>query len=151
MFTEPMFRFVRDGTRIRFMRGRFAGLAVSAGLSLLSVLLFFEPGLRLGLDFAGGIVVEARTPTPADFGRIRASLAANGVSAAGVQRFGAADDVLVQLDRQRTEKATQDAVTCARRSPKPHRDRACSARMRSARRCRPSSSATDCSRSPSRC
>ncbi len=114
MFTEPMFRFVRDGTRIRFMRGRFAGLAVSAGLSLLSVLLFFEPGLRLGLDFAGGIVVEARTPTPADFGRIRASLAANGVSAAGVQRFGAADDVLVQLDRQRTEKATQDAVTHVR-------------------------------------
>ena len=116
MFTQPMFRFVRDGTRIRFMRGRFAGLAISAALSLLSVVLFFEPGLRLGLDFAGGVVVEAQTPGPANFGRIRASLAANGIAAAGVQRFGAADDVLVQLDRQRTEQATQDAVTKVRAS-----------------------------------
>ena len=114
MFPQPMFRFVRDGTRIRFMRGRVAGLATSAALSLLSIVLFFEPGLRLGLDFAGGIVVEARTPGPADFGKIRASLSANGVPAAGVQRFGAADDVLVQLDRQRTERATQDAVTQVR-------------------------------------
>ncbi len=110
MLTQPSFRFVREDTRIRFMRGRFAGLATSAALSLLSIVLFFEPGLRLGLDFAGGIVVEARTPGPADFAALRASLAAHGVAAAGVQRFGAADDVLIRLDRQRTEAATQDAV-----------------------------------------
>ncbi len=41
---KPMFRFVPDGTRIRFMNGRFAGLIVSAVLSTASIILFFYPG-----------------------------------------------------------------------------------------------------------
>ena len=62
-----MFRLVPDGTRIHFMRGRFIGLIVSAVLSTASIILFFYPGLHLGIDFSGGIVMEVRTPGPADF------------------------------------------------------------------------------------
>jgi len=51
-------RLVPDGTTIQFMRGRFAGLIGSAILSTLSVVLFFYPGLNLGVDFRGGVVVE---------------------------------------------------------------------------------------------
>ena len=40
MFYKPMFRFVPDGTKIRFMNGRFAGLIVSAVLSTSSILPF---------------------------------------------------------------------------------------------------------------
>lgn len=97
MLSRPLFRFVRDDKRIPFMRGRYAGLATSAILSLLSIGLFFSPGLKLGLDFSGGIVVEARTQGPADFAKLRSALAAQHVSAAGVQRFGADNDVLIQL------------------------------------------------------
>src|ERR1700733_3649273 len=110
MFLRPMFRLVPDGTRIKFMRGRFAGLAVSAILSLTSVGLFFYPGLNLGIDFRGGIVMEARPPAPADFGKIRTALGAQGVSAAGLQRFGDDRDVLIRLDRQPTEAGTETAV-----------------------------------------
>ncbi len=116
MFERPMFRFVPDGTRIRFMRGRFAGLAVSAALSLISVVLFFTPGLRLGIDFSGGVVVEARTPGPANFGDIRGRLAAQGVETAGLQRFGAPDDVLIRLGQRSSETATQAAVDQVRRA-----------------------------------
>ncbi|MFT8474416.1 MAG: protein translocase subunit SecF, partial [Acetobacter orientalis] len=59
MFGRPLLRFVRKDTHINFMRGRFAGLITSAVLSLASLGLFFYPGLTLGLDFRGGIVVEA--------------------------------------------------------------------------------------------
>ena len=78
---------------MRFMRGRFLGLAVSAFLSLLSVGLLVYPGLSLGIDFSGGIVVEARTPGPADFNKLRSAFVAAHVPTAGLQRFGAADDV----------------------------------------------------------
>ena len=114
MFIRPLFRLVPDGTKIKFMRGRFIGLAVSALLSTLSVILFFYPGLDLGLDFKGGIVLEVRTPGPADFNLIRKSLAAKGVANAEVQRFGADNEVLVKIESQKTEAATQSTIDTAR-------------------------------------
>jgi preprotein translocase subunit SecD/preprotein translocase subunit SecF len=114
MFIRPLFRLVPDGTRIKFMRGRFAGLAVSAVLSLASIGLFFYPGLNLGIDFKGGIVMEVRTPGVSDFGKIREALVAQGVPAAGLQRFGDDHQVLIRLDRQPTEAGTEQTVVKVR-------------------------------------
>src|SRR4051812_11610544 len=111
MFMRPMFRLVPDETNIKFMRGRFLGLATSAVLSLASVILFFHPGLHLGIDFRGGIVMEVRTPGPADFGKIRSALGAAHVAETGLQRLGADDQVLIRLDPQGNEQATQATVT----------------------------------------
>ena len=110
MLMRPLFRFVPDGTRIKFMRGRFAGLIVSAVLSSLSIALFLYPGLNYGLDFKGGIVMEARTEGAADFGKIRAALAAQGVREPGMQRFGADDEVRISLEAQPTEQGNQQMV-----------------------------------------
>ncbi len=107
MFMKPLFRFVPEGTRFAFMRARFYGLAGSFILSALSIGLFFYPGLRLGIDFKGGITIEARTPGPADFEKLRVSFAQASVPTAGLQRFGADDDVLIRLDAQATPAANQ--------------------------------------------
>jgi len=114
MFIKPRFRLVKDGTRIQFMRGRFMGLIVSAVLSTASVVLFFYPGLNLGIDFSGGVVMEVRTDGPADFTQIRAALASEHVPEQGVQRFGEPSEVLIRLGAQPTEQATQQAVTRVR-------------------------------------
>lgn len=98
MFGRPLLRFVRKDTHINFMRGRYMGLIVSAVLSIASIILFFHPGLTLGLDFRGGIVVEAKTSGPADFAKLRTALAAQHISHASLQAFGAPDDVLIRLD-----------------------------------------------------
>ena len=95
MLMRPMLRLVPDKTNIQFMRGRFLGLATSAVLSLASAILFFYPGLHLGIDFRGGVVMEVRTPGPADFGKIRrAAPTRAGLPNAGLQRFGGDDSVL---------------------------------------------------------
>jgi preprotein translocase SecF subunit len=106
-------RLVPDNTRIPFMRGRIAGLVVSALLSLASVVLFFHPGLNYGIDFQGGIVMEVRTPGPADFAQLRAALAAE-VGDVGLQRFGAPNEVLVRIAQSADEAAQQRAITAAR-------------------------------------
>lgn len=113
---KPMVRFVRDDTRIQFMKGRILGLVVSAVLSLASVILFFYPGPHLGIDFAGGVVMEVRTPGPADFAALRAGLTADGINYQGVQQFGDANEVLIRLEAQPSEVATQQAVAKVRAS-----------------------------------
>jgi len=107
MFAKPLFRFVPDNTRFAFMRARYFGLVGSFLLSAASIGLFFYPGLKLGLDFKGGITIEARTQGPADFGKLRQAFAAAHVPTAGLQRFGAPDDVLIRLDAQATPAANQ--------------------------------------------
>ncbi|HLJ05716.1 MAG TPA: protein translocase subunit SecF, partial [Acetobacteraceae bacterium] len=114
MFIRPLFRLVPDHTKIAFMRGRFMGLLVSAVLSTASVVLFFYPGLNLGIDFSGGIVMEVRTPGPADFTQIRTALEAEHIPQQGVQQFGDPSEVLIRLGAQPSEAAVQAAVTRVR-------------------------------------
>lgn len=116
MLGRPLFHLVPHGTKIHFMRGRFAGLITSAILSIASIILFFHPGLNLGLDFRGGIVVEAQTPGPADFGKLRHILAQANISTSGLQQFGAKNNVLIRLDapKENNSEATQILINKVR-------------------------------------
>ena len=111
---RPLFRLVPDDTRIQFMRGRVAGLVVSAILSIGSVILAVHPGLEQGIDFKGGIVMEARTPGPADLGGLRGAVSGLGLGDVGIQEFGDASTVLIRLPVQGEEAATQQAVSRVR-------------------------------------
>src|SRR4029077_18157649 len=93
-------RLVPDGTAIPFMNGRFAGVITSAILSILSVMLFFYPGLNLGVDFRGGVVVELRGPQTLPADTIRAAFAPLGFGDLRVQEFGSPRDVLVRFDNK---------------------------------------------------
>lgn len=103
-------RLVPDNTNIQFMRGRHAGLIVSAFLSIASVVLFFYPGLNYGIDFRGGIVIEARTPQAADFASLRHTLNQLDMGQVALQEFGSPQDVLIRLERQPGDDAAQQVA-----------------------------------------
>ena len=142
MFIRPRIRLVPDNTKIAFMRGRVMGLVVSALLSTVSVVMFFYPGLSLGIDFSGGIVMQVRTPGPADFAQIRSALTAEHIPEQGVQQFGDASEVLIRLGAQPSEAAVQQAVSRVRAAL----EKAVPGIkvLRWARRCRLNCSATGC-------
>jgi preprotein translocase SecF subunit len=114
LLSRPLFRIAPDNTRIPFMRGAVIGLLVSAVLSTASVILAFYPGLERGIDFKGGIVMEVRTPGPADLGQLRSAASALNLGDVGLQEFGSPDQVLIRLPVQSDEAGTQRAVNQVR-------------------------------------
>jgi len=111
---RPLFRLVPDVTKIPFMRGAVAGLAVSAVLSTLSVVGAFYPGLEKGIDFKGGITMEVRTPGPANLPALRSAVGGLGFGDIGLQRFGDDSTLLVRVPAPEAEADTQRAVNAVR-------------------------------------
>jgi preprotein translocase subunit SecF len=109
-----LLRLVPDNTKIRFMRGRFAGVITSAVLSTLSVVLFFYPGLNLGVDFQGGVVTELRKPDTISVDMIRSALAPLGFGDIRVQEFGSPQDVLIRFDAKGQQPANAQRLIAER-------------------------------------
>src|ERR1700751_5267020 len=82
------------------MRGRFAGLIGVGILSPLAMVLFFYPGLNLGVVFRGGVVVELRGPQALQVDKIREAFAPLGFDDLRVQEFGSPRDVLVRFENK---------------------------------------------------
>lgn len=105
-------RFVPHDTRIPFLRFHRATFGLSVAMVLLSLVLIAFKGLNFGIDFSGGILMEVKTPGPADLGRLRATLSGLGVGEVALQEFGSPDAVLIRVQRQEgDEKAQAAAVT----------------------------------------
>ncbi len=80
-----------------FVKYRRFAMAISTVLSVLAIVSTIYPGLNYGLDFTGGVLVEAEYTGPADLDAIRQGLAEAGFESAQVQNVGSSSDVLIRL------------------------------------------------------
>ena len=74
---------------------------------LISIGLFFIVGLNLGIDFRGGILIEAQSETPADIRGVRGDLENLGLGDISIQSFGSDRDVLIRVQRQEGDERAQ--------------------------------------------
>ncbi|WEZ84515.1 protein translocase subunit SecD [Rhizobium sp. 32-5/1] len=95
-----LFGQVRHLPSFSFMRGRFIAIGMSAFLSISSIILFFTPGLNYGIDFVGGIQVEATSKVELDIGRLRTELEDLNIGEVALQEFGQNRSVLIRVQRQ---------------------------------------------------
>jgi preprotein translocase SecF subunit len=96
-----MFRLVPVDTHLRFVRYQNWAYAFSGALVILTLILLPTRGLNMGIDFRGGILIEAGMPTAApDLAAMRAALNGLGLGEVALQEFGSPSDILIRLERQ---------------------------------------------------
>ncbi len=92
-----LIKLVPDHTNIPFLRWRTVAVGLSLILILGSIALVAVRGLNFGVDFAGGLLIEARFEKPVDFDALRNIV--NGAEAGEVQLqpFGDQRTVAIRL------------------------------------------------------
>lgn len=84
-----------------FTGKRHLATAISLVLIIISIVSLSLAGLKLGIDFTGGIIIEVEYPQSADIDRIKNRLEQSGFAGVAVQYFGNNTDVLIRLAPQK--------------------------------------------------
>ena len=105
-----MFRpihFVPHDTKIDFVAKRWWAFGVTIALMLVTVASLFINGLNFGIDFKGGILIEAKAAQAVDTAALRAELESLKLGETSLQEFGGPDSVLIRVQRQEGDEAAQ--------------------------------------------
>ncbi len=107
-----MFRLklVPDNSAFDFLRKMRLTAAFSAMLALVSIGLFFGKGLNLGIDFRGGILIEAQSQKAVEVAKIRSNLSRLSLGDISIQSFGSKRDILIRVQRQEGDEKAQIAA-----------------------------------------
>jgi preprotein translocase subunit SecF len=106
---------IPTNTRIRFIQARTITFVFSGVITLLSIVGVFWPGINFGIDFRGGVLIEARsTQGPADLAAMRAQLDGLHLGEIALQDFGSDRDVLIRVAGQADDRANNAAVARVR-------------------------------------
>jgi preprotein translocase subunit SecF len=91
---------IRSNTRFDFIGKKKYTLWISAVAVLISVgSIFFHGGLRYGVDFAGGILIQIKFPKTIEISDVRNALAEMGSKDAMVQAFGGENEFLIRVQK----------------------------------------------------
>ncbi len=100
--------FFKGNSAIGFMQGRKLAYLVSTILFVVSIGALVFKGLNLGVDFTGGVTIEAKFTQQAQPETLRRSFEAAGFEDVQVQNFGSSRDVAIRLPPPSGE--TADAI-----------------------------------------
>tara|TARA_B100001123_G_scaffold190029_1_gene216871 strand:- start:243 stop:1145 length:903 start_codon:yes stop_codon:yes gene_type:complete len=90
----------KDKTHFDFM-GKIKGAMVLSGIVILIGLgsIAVSGGLKYGIDFAGGTLVQLQFKSPPDIEVIRDGLKTIGLGESTIQEFGSKKDILIRVER----------------------------------------------------
>jgi len=89
--------FFKIESHIDFFKVRKVAYALSALLIIIAIASLVTRGLNFGIEFRGGVVIEAGFPESVELEPIRAALEADGIERSIVQHFGSSREVSIQL------------------------------------------------------
>jgi len=92
-----LLKLVPDNTNIGFVRIRFIAFVVTALLTVAALAAVGTRGLNLGVDFVGGLMIEAQFPSPPPLDKVRSTIDGLQVGTSSLQQFGDPRTVSIRL------------------------------------------------------
>ena len=92
-----LLKLVPDNTNIGFVALRKWAFALTALLTVLAVGATLHKGLNMGVDFVGGLMIEAKFPQAVETDKVRATIGSLGVGESSLQQFGDPKTVQIRL------------------------------------------------------
>ncbi|KAA0258678.1 protein translocase subunit SecF [Deferribacter autotrophicus] len=94
-----MFEIIKPGTKIDFMGKARLFFLVSGVAVLLSIILIFTKGFNLGIDFAGGTVVQVKFEKAPQLDVLRKNIKKLNLGDVVIQNFGNDREVLIRIEK----------------------------------------------------
>ena len=91
---------IRPDTRIDFIGKRYYAFVISTIVILVSFgSIFLHGGLKYGVDFAGGILLQIKFSKAVDISEVRNAMDTIGSKEAMVQAFGGENEYLIRVEK----------------------------------------------------
>lgn len=106
MMLRPLHIIPHD-THFDFVAKRWIAFSATILLMIVTVIALSVKGLNLGIDFKGGILIEAKSTQAVETAKLRTELGSLNLGEVELQEFGSPDDVLIRIQRQEGDEAAQ--------------------------------------------
>jgi preprotein translocase SecF subunit len=105
-------RILPQEPKIDFVRARFFAFALTGLLALAGIVSLATKGLHFGIDFRGGILIEAaaKDGKPIDFGALRTAIGRLGIGDAQIQQSGPPSQVSIRVANPSGDEAAGQAA-----------------------------------------
>ncbi len=85
-------KMVPEGVNIKFLKWKKPALVFSVLMMMGSIGLYAALGLNIGIDFAGGTMMQVKTDAPAEVGQFREIIGRLDLGDVSIQEFGSPQD-----------------------------------------------------------
>ena len=96
-------KLVKKNTKIEFLKLRKLTTILSIILCFVSFVSFLVFNLNFGIDFKGGTLIEVKSSSKIDIGKVRESLSILDLGDLQIQNFGSESNILVRVEAQKTK------------------------------------------------
>ena len=104
-------QFIKPGININFIGRRKIAFVISLAMILITIAsLIYHGGPRLGVDFAGGTVIQVKFDSPVAIADVKSALKSIEIGTSSVQEFGAAKDNEYLIRADGTAAVTEDCL-----------------------------------------